>query len=54
MAKSSDSTFSKPIDVVDSLAQQIFELTSKDELEVAISKHLGAKTIKRLNKEIEL
>ena len=30
------------------------ELIGKDELEVAISRHLGAKLIKWLNKEIEL
>ena len=38
------------IDVVYSLAQQIFNLIGTVELEIAISRHLGAKSIKGLKK----
>ena len=41
------------IDVIDSLAQDVFELEGKDELEVAISKHLG-KEKEELTWSIEL
>ena len=42
------------IDVVDSLAQQIFELTGEYEYELTISRHVGARFIKGLKKEVEL
>ena len=47
-----DSIFS--IDVVDSLAQQLFRLTHVDELEVVISRNLGTKSLKGLKKKVEL
>ena len=41
MSYSSDLNSIFSIDVVDSLAQQMFKLTSTDELEIVVSRHLG-------------
>ena len=41
MSYSSDVNFVFSNDVVDSLVQQMFKLTGTDELEIAISRHLG-------------
>ena len=54
MSYSSDINSIFAIDVVDSLAQQLFRLTHADELEVAISRNLRDKSLKGLKKEVEL
>ena len=54
MSYSIDVNFFFSIDVVDSLVQQMFKLIGTDELEIAISRHLKAKSIKLLKKEVEL
>ena len=54
MSYSSDINSIFSIDVVDSLAQQLFRLTHADELEVAMSRNLISKSLKGLKKEIEL
>ena len=51
MSYSSDINSIFLIDVVDSLVQQLFRLTHVDELEVVVSRNVGAKSLKGLKKK---